>query len=201
MIFVLWMSYNTPPNKGMNRTRRLAGLSSIRLIARRLSPALDVFVVSHRSWMRLTLIHYSSSLLRWVGMPHVVRAIVESRPARLFSAINVGLMLSLFFQLHTAEEVHCTEALQVSIFDQFIAGRYFYFNYSSDITQLWLFLNLPAWLLSTLLEWMIAPLTYSTVTGYELSWIRASFIVTIASVQWVLIGYGLNKWWRSQAYQ
>ena len=131
----------------------------------------------------------------------VIGSIFKSRSACLFCAINLVLMPLFFFQLHSPEDVGCTEAVQHSSFDQLVAGRYYFFNYSSAASRVWLFLNLPALLLSRLLEWAINPLTYSAVTVYDLSWIRAGLIVTSASAQWALIGYGLSKLRRRASYK
>ena len=111
------------------------------------------------------------------------------------------LMMLVFYNLHLEEELSCAEAMRHSGFDQFVAGRYFFFYYSSEIALIWLFLNLPALMLSSLMELVIRPLTFATVTGHDLSWIRAGFIVITASAQWALIGYGLSRWRRRTSYK
>ena len=110
-------------------------------------------------------------------------------------------MLLFFLQLHAPGEASCAEAVRPAFFDQSIAGRYYFFHYSSEASRVWVFLNLPALWLSVLLEWAIKPLTNSTVTLYDLSWIRAGLIVTSASAQWALIGYSLSKLRRRASYQ
>jgi hypothetical protein len=131
----------------------------------------------------------------------VISRIFTSRLARLFCAVNLGLMLLFFFQLHAPGEASCAEAVRPSAFDRAVAGGNYFFHYSSEASRFWLFLNLPALLLSALLEWAIKPLTYSAVTVYGLSWIRAGLIVTSTSAQWALIGYGLGKLRRRASYK
>jgi hypothetical protein len=130
-----------------------------------------------------------------------IRSINKAHPALLLCAVNLTLMALLFLQLHPEEELTCSEALQVSVFDLFIADRYFFFNYSSLIARIWLFLNLPALMLSSLSELLIRPITHTALTGYQLSWVRAGFITMYATVQWALIGIGLGWRRRRNSYK
>ena len=124
-----------------------------------------------------------------------------SRSAVLLPAVNLALMVLVFFQLHPPEEVSCGEGIQHSIFDRFIAGGYFFFYYSSEVARAWVYLNLPALLWSHLLESIFEPLTDSTVSGYHLSWVRAGFVVMSTSAQWALVGYGHTKLRRMGSYE
>src|SRR6185295_14450268 len=86
-------------------------------------------------------------------------------------------------------EVKCSEAFVSSLLDFDIAGRSFFFNYSSSFATGLMVVDLPAIVFGYLAADLV-PIAFgpSSYTGADLSWIRAYAILMTTSVQWFMLG-------------
>ena len=95
------------------------------------------------------------------------------------------------------EEIGCTEAVQRSALDRPVAGRIFFFNYSSDITRALVVANLPALAIADQLV-ALADSGYGGFSYANRSWANAIGYVLWTTLQWLflstLISTALRRW-------
>jgi hypothetical protein len=84
-------------------------------------------------------------------------------------------------------EVKCSEAFVSSSLDFDLAGRSFFFNYSSSFATGLMIVDLPAIVVGYLAADLV-PAAFGPYSGADLSWIRAYVILMTTSVQWFMLG-------------
>ena len=100
--------------------------------------------------------------------------------------VCAGLVL---IEMPGLDEKKCSEAFVSSLLDFEVAGRAFFFNYSSSFATGLFVVDLPAIVVGYLAADLV-PITFGpgTYTGADLSWIRAYAILMTTSVQWFMLG-------------
>ena len=76
----------------------------------------------------------------------------------------------------------------------FVAGRFFHWNYESVLLQIVTLLDFPAIAFSSLFSDLFSSLN---LCAYPKSWVEAIAVLIFASLQWLLIGFGLQELVRS----
>jgi hypothetical protein len=98
--------------------------------------------------------------------------------------VCAGLVVN---EMPAFNEVKCSEAFVSSPLDFDLAGRSFFFNYSSSFATGLIVVDLPAIVVGYLAADLVT-IAFGPYSGADLSWIRAYAILITTSVQWFMLG-------------
>jgi hypothetical protein len=80
-----------------------------------------------------------------------------------------------------------------------LAGRPFHFTYQSWVLKSVLLADLPAMLVASLTDLLVWPVSFVTRVGrYEGSYIGAGLLFVMATGQWLIVGYELERRFRKK---
>ena len=120
-----------------------------------------------------------------------IKRIASSRIGQLLAVIHLSLVVyDLAQKPGRTSFADCTPSSWYSTGSIF-AGRYFHATYESLLLMVLVFLDLPAILFSAII---LNPFyyIYPNICVYTASWIDAVVVLLCASVQWLIIGYGIE---------
>ena len=119
-----------------------------------------------------------------------IKRIAVSRLGHLLLVIHLCLLLFYFAQLNEPYSVQPSATVEDVITGRFIGGHYMHF----DSTLLWSLVAiniLPLLLCQALIKIVI--LLFPHLGVNILSWVQAYQMVVITSVQWLLVGYFIER--------
>jgi len=122
-----------------------------------------------------------------------LKRVALSRVGQLLLVVHLCLVVYGFAQKPVLGpgSIPCVEQPSSAIL---LAGRSYHFHYESDLIKAVTILDLPA---LTVGSFPGALLSYLPVCAYADSWIRGVVILTMASIQWLLVGCFLQKSYRA----
>jgi hypothetical protein len=122
---------------------------------------------------------------------------LRSRIARCAIILHVVFFALALCQMPTIDELTCDEAVQHSVFDRPVAGRYFYYNYSAAVTHTFVLVDLPSLGIAD----TVVAVADGTGGGFSIhlrSWINALAYALAIGLQWILFGAlgstALRRW-------
>ena len=129
-----------------------------------------------------------------------VSQVASSRVAWFLFVIHLCLVVFDFAQKQPVS-IGCNDEWDVAGAD-LIAGRFFHLHYESTLIKVVLLLDTPGILLSMLFGLLLMPLGYLLPQPclYTSSWIAAIFMLVGTSIQWLIIGYGVERILRRKSY-
>ena len=116
-----------------------------------------------------------------------LKLIIRSRLGWSLLAIQLVCAVFVVSEMPAYNEVKCSEALVSSSLDFDVAGRKFFFNYSSSFATSLVIIDLPAIVVGYLAADLV-PIAFGPYSGVDLSWIRACAILVTTSAQWFMLG-------------
>ena len=170
------------PNNGMHPTP-LHGASHARCNRARVMPGVRWLPSGERSMLKAILRFAKNVLTSRLGLilclVHFLffaYAILEKQPAP------------------RGEDMSWAEFQQLGSSSSLFAGRNLHWHYESALLQVLLVLDLPAMFAVSIFSEVFLPQSFAQLSVWTVSWIGAGLMVFFSSLQWLLVGYCIERW-------
>jgi uncharacterized protein YceK len=119
------------------------------------------------------------------------RRTCNSQIGQLLLVTHLVLVIYVFAQIPTDSNIPCTTEFS-SV--NYVAGRMIHMSNESTLFQVIALLDIPAMLTTGVFSTLFLPLN---LCAYTMSWIIAILLILFASLQWLLIGFGIQEFVQS----
>lgn len=126
-------------------------------------------------------------------MLKVIKRVAASRLGQILFVAHLVFVVYEFAQKPAASYsgTPCVRELSSAAF---IAGRNYHWNYESPLLKIISLLDFPAVVIGTFVSNLLSPLE---LCDFTISWVEAVVALTVASLQWLFVGFIVESIFRA----